>query len=282
MRFRTRPADLMRLASGAALGLCLVAAPAWAGGLLPHKATYRLSLDGSKPSGQLEEMSGEIAYEITGDACAGYTTLTRQQSVASAGDGAPQRQTVTSKAWEDGEAKAYRFTTVTEGGDDDGTELEASVARDGRDALDVTVARPKAATLRLKGDILLPTEHVRRVLAAAAAGDSVLQAKVYDGASDPDKVFDTLAVIGRPSTDEGRLAAPARAALAGHAFYPVSVSYYDGGAGGVDRTPAYVMSFALYDNGVVGSLKIDYGKFALVGAMATFEALKAPADCAAK
>ncbi|MEP9355909.1 cell envelope integrity EipB family protein [Xanthobacter sp. KR7-65] len=268
-----------RLASAAVVGLwCLASVPASAAALLPHKATYRLSLDGSKSSGQLEEMNGEINYEITGDACTGYTTFTRQNSIASTGEGDPLKQSVTSKAWEDGQAKSYRFLSVTEGGEDDGLELQANVERRGREGLTVTVSKPEAATLQLKGDILLPTEHIRRVLAAAAAGDSVLQAKVYDGASDPEKVFDTLAVIGRPSTDESRIAPPARSALAGRTFFPVTISYFD--EGGVDRTPSYVMTFSLYDNGVVGALKIDYGRFALVGAMASFEAMKASGTCA--
>lgn len=268
----------LRLAAVVTAGLwCLGALPAAAVTLLPHKATYRLSLDGSKPSGQLEEMNGEINYEISGDACAGYTTVTRQQSAASTG-GEPLRQSVTSKAWEDGAGKSYRFLSTTEGGDDDGQELEANVERQEPPALRVIVTKPESATFTLKGDILMPTEHVKKILAAAAAGESVYQAKVYDGASDPQKVFDTLAVIGRPSTDESRIAAPARAALAGRTFYPVTISYFD--EGGVDRTPAYVMSFSLYDNGVVGSLKIDYGRFAVVGAMASFETLKATGSCA--
>ncbi|MFG1276320.1 cell envelope integrity EipB family protein [Xanthobacter autotrophicus] len=255
----------------------LGAASAGAVPLLPHKATYRLSLDGSKPSGQLEEMNGLIQYEITGDACAGYSTLTRQESLASTGEGSPLRQAVTSKAWEDGAAQAYRFLS-TSTGDDGDEKIEASVERQGRDALKVTVTQPAARTLDLKGDILLPTEHVKRVLAAAAAGESVLEAKVYDGANDPAKVYETLAVVGRPSTDENRIAAPAKDSLAGRTFYPVTISYFE--TGGVDRAPAYVMNMQLYDNGVVGSLKIDYGKFALVGAMSTFEALKAPGGCA--
>lgn len=273
MNFRSR------LASAAAVGLwCLAAAPAGAAGLMPHKATYRLALDGSKPSGQIEEMAGEINYEIAGDACAGYTTFTRQQSIVGTGDGAPLRQTITSKAWEDGQGKSYRFLSTTEGGEDDGLQLEANVERQSPSGLKVTVTKPEAATLELKGDILLPTAHVKRVLAAALGGESVLQTRVYDGASDPEKVFDTLAVIGRPSTDESRIAAPARSVLAGRAFYPVTISYFESGA--VDRAPAYVMSFSLYDNGIVGTLKIDYGRFALVGAMASFEALKASGTCA--
>lgn len=268
-----------RLIAAAALGLwCLSAGAAGAVGLLPHKASYRLTLDGSRPSGQLEDMTGRIDYEITGDACTGYSTLTRQESESSTGDGGPVKQAVTSKAWEDGEGKSYRFLSTTQSGDDN-SKVEANVVRLGREALKVTITQPGDRTLELKGDILLPTEHVMRVLAAAAAGENVFQAKVYDGASDPAKVFDTLTVIGRGSTDEARLAAPARATLAGRTFYPVTVSYFD--EGGVDRSPAYIMSFSLYENGVVGGLKIDYGRFALIGAMSAFEALK-PADTCGK
>lgn len=267
----------IRLAPAGALVLaCLIAAPAGAAALLPHKASYRLALDGSKPSGQLEELSGEIRYEITGDACTGFSTDTRQASIGSTGEGDPVRQSVTSKSWEDGEAKSYRFTSVSSSGEGD-EKVEAKVERQGREALKVTVIQPDPGSFDLKGDILLPTEHVRRVLAAAAAGETTLQARVYDGASDPSKVYDTLAIIGRASTDESRLAAPAREALKGVTFYPITVSYFEGGGG--DRAPAYVMSMSLYENGVVGGLKIDYGRFALVGAMATFEALPAPGGC---
>ncbi|QRG05202.1 cell envelope integrity EipB family protein [Xanthobacter dioxanivorans] len=269
----------LRLTAAATLGLwCLGAAPASAVGLLPHRASYRLSLDTSKPSGQLEDMSGRIDYEITGDACGGYNTLTRQESVASTGEGDPQKQATTSKAWEDGEAKSYRFLSTSDDAGDPESRTEASVVRQGQDALKVTVTKPKGETLELKGEILLPTEHVMRVLKVAAEGERVFQAKVYEGTSDPGKVFDTLTVIGAPSTDETRLAAPARATLSGRTFYPVTVSYYDEGATG--RAPSYVMAFSLYDNGVVGSLKIDYGRFALVGAMSAFEALKPSEACA--
>ncbi|MFS8038415.1 EipB family protein [Xanthobacter sp. AM11] len=267
-----------RLFAATALSLwCLSAGAAGAAPLLPHKATYRLTLDGSRPSGQLEEMNGRIDYEITGDACAGYTTMTRQESESSSGEGGPVRQAVTSKGWEDGEGRSYRFLSTTEAGADAGAKIEANVERQGREALKVTVTQPQPRTVELKGDILLPTEHVVRVLAAAAADERVFQAKVYDGASDPAKVYDTLTVIGRPSTDEARLAAPARATLQGHTFYPVTVSYFE--EGGVERAPAYVMSFTLYDNGVVGGLKIDYGRFALLGAMSAFEPLAPAGGC---
>lgn len=275
----------MRLPSGALALLCAggqlalavaFCGPASALALLPHRASYALTLDGSRPTGQLEDMSGRIDYQMTGDACAGYTTLTRQTSESRGGESGPLRQTVTSRAWEAGDGDAYNFESTTETADDK-DEVEATVTREGASRLKVVVTKPDDQMLTLDGAILMPTQHVLRVLAAAAAGEGTLAAKVYDGASDPDKVYDTLAVIGRPRTGGARLAPGAEAALAGHLSYPVAVSYYERGA--IDEGPAYVMSFSLYDNGVVGDLKIDYGRFALVGSMSSFEALPAQGEC---
>lgn len=275
----------MRLRSGALALLCMggqlafslvLCGPAAAMALLPHRATYALTLDGSRPTGQLEDMSGSINYELTGDACAGYDTLTRQTSESRGGEKGGARQTVTSKSWEAGDGAAYRFESKTDS-DDEVEEVAASVTREGADTLKVVVTRPDDAVKVLHGAILMPTQHVLKVLAAAAAGEGTLSAKVYDGASDPDKVYDTLAVIGRAGSGGGRLAPAAREALAGHLSYPVAVSYFEPGA--IDEGPAYVMSFTLYDNGVVGDLKIDYGRFALIGSMTSFEALPAGGNC---
>ncbi len=262
----------------AMLGVSLGATgPAAAMALLAHRAAYALTLDGSKPTGQLEDMRGRIDYEITGNACAGYTTITRQTSESSGGEGGTSRQSVMSKAWEAGDGDAYRFVSTTEG-DDETQEVEARVGRPTPDRLSVTVTKPQDREVTLDGHILMPTEHVRRVLAAAAAGERTVAAKVYDGATDPAKVYETLAVIGAARSGDGRLVPAAQAALAGHVSYPVAVSYYEPGA--VSDGPAYVMSFSLFDNGVVGDLRIDYGRFALVGSMAAFEALPADAACA--
>lgn len=268
---------LALLCAGGQLALCLAfSGPAAALPLLPHHARYALTLDGSRPTGQLEDMSGVIDYQITGDACAGYDTVTRQTSESRGGEKGGAQQTVSSKSWEAGDGAAYRFESTTDT-DDDVERVVASVTREGADKLRVVVSEPEDRTVTLRGAILMPTQHVLKVLSAAAAGEAAMAAKVYDGASDPDKVYDTLAVIGRPRSGGTRLVPAAEAALAGHVSYPVAVSYYEPGA--LDEGPAYVMSFSLYDNGVVGDLKIDYGRFALIGSMSSFEALPAGAEC---
>jgi len=272
----------LRRRAVAAVGVALLlavagAAPAAALVLAPHHAVYALTLDGARPTGQIEEMNGLIDYEIRGDACAGYTTVTRQTSESRGGERKVLRQAVSSKAWEEGEGQSYRFLSTTDDGDGP-QEVEARATRDGPDRLKVAVTRPDERSFILKGEILMPTQHIVHVLKAAAAGTPVLAAKVYDGASDPAKVYETLAVIGRPRSGGDKLVPEAQRALAGHVAYPVAVSYFEPGA--LDEAPAYVMNFSLYDNGVVGDLKIDYGQFALVGRMTAFEALPGAADCA--
>ena len=45
---------------------------------------------------------------------------------------------------------------------------------------------------------MFPTEHMRRIIAAARAGKSVLELTVYDGSDNGEKLYNTLTVIGQP------------------------------------------------------------------------------------
>jgi hypothetical protein len=58
----------------------------------------------------------------------------------------------------------------------------------------------------------------------------------------------------------------------------VVISYFDEAA--TDSAPEYTLSFDLYENGVSGSLKLDYGSFALQAHLRKLELL--PASACAK
>jgi hypothetical protein len=57
----------------------------------------------------------------------------------------------------------------------------------------------------------------------------------------------------------------------------VTISYFD--AAKKDSAPEYVLSFDLYENGVSGSLKLDYGAFSLAAELTQLELLPS-APCA--
>jgi len=255
------------LAGGAAL------APAAAGPvtLTPHRATYALSLDGSKAARQVDAARGEIVYEIRGSACSGYSVKLRQQTDLDTDGGGTLSSALDSATWEDGEAKTYRFRIQNRVNTELRDDADGVAERKGT-SLMVKATKPEAESFELKGGVVLPSQHVVKILTAAAEGDTTLEAPVYDGSPDARKVYDTLAVIGRAkTTSEGLEEAAKVAGLDGRTRYPVTISYFEKGADAT--TPDYIISFDLYDNGVSRALKLDYGDFALRGTLTSYETL---------
>ena len=108
------------------------------------------------------------------------------------------------------------------------------------------------------------------MIAAAKEGKRTYEAKVFDGSDTGEKIFDTLTVIGAQATsapDDSAL----REALKNVPRWPVVVSYFDPGK--PDATPSYILGFDLYENGVSGNLRLDYGDFVLAGKVSKYEPL---------
>jgi hypothetical protein len=124
----------------------------------------------------------------------------------------------------------------------------------------VMLTKPKAQTLDFGREVLFPTQHIEHLIEAAKHGGGAMQARVYDGSDTGVKIFATMSVIGKEATkpDEDTQTA---SALSGIRRWPVVISYFNEASG--DAPPEYTLSFDLYENGVSGSLKLDYGAFAL-------------------
>ena len=84
-------------------------------------------------------------------------------------------------------------------------------------------------------------------------------------------------------SDAPRPTKPSETPLQTEAFeklarWPVSMSYFKVGSG--ESTPSYTISFELYENGVTGAVKLDYGSFALRGTLTRLDLL--PVEACAK
>ncbi len=99
---------------------------------------------------------------------------------------------------------------------------------------------------------------------AARAGQTTFDVRVYDGANSGKDVYDTLSVIGRKIEAKPGEAPLQRPEFEKLARWPVTISYFKVGSG--ETTPAYTVAFELYENGVTGAIRLDYGSFALRGA----------------
>lgn len=244
---------------------------------LPHQVQYALSLKSTRNNVSVNNASGRILYNFTGNACDGYSSEFRQLSELDAGENRTIVSDLRSANWESGDGKSFRFTIQTQTNGEEPSVVDGNAERAG-ERIKVQLKKPAAKTLMLDGDVVFPTDQVKRIIAAARAGKSVLELKVYDGSDTGEKVYHTFTVIGQPM-DAARATHASDIALGEGALktvrrWPVTVSYYDksAGSGKGEETPVYAMSFELYENGVSRALAIDYNDFVISGMMSSFEA----------
>ena len=70
-----------------------------------------------------------------------------------------------------------------------------------------------------------------------------------------------MSVVGKEATKPGEDTHDRLRRSAESGRWPVVISYFNEAT--ADAPPEYTLSFDLYENGVSGSLKLDYGAFAL-------------------
>jgi envelope integrity protein B len=254
------------------------AKPAKAAGaaFLPHQALYNLSLVKSRGSASIDNARGRILYRFSGNACEGYASEFRQVSELNSGEGKVTLSDLRSSSWEDAEGKSYRFTIDTRMNDVETSPVDGLAERTG-DHITVKLKKPEAKTFELDGSTVFPTEQIRRIIAAAKQGKSLLELTVYDGSDNGQKVYNTLSVIGQPIPADRSTGTPDPSInndqMKSLTRWPVTVSYYDRDAKAKDgeQTPVYAMSFELFENGVSRALVLDYNDFVISGSLGKFD-----------
>jgi hypothetical protein len=249
------------------------AAQAGAVALASHRAVYDLKLAQSRGKRPMSAVNGRILYDFTGSPCEGYALQFRQVSQLDSGEGKVTLSDLRATTWEEGEAKRLRFHS------ENFLDQRLRDAVDGQadrlaSGIGIKLSKPASKTLEHSVEVVFPTEHVRRVIAAAREGKTVYEAVVYDGSDSGDKLYDTMALIGKAIAPQERAATDATAsqqALASLTRWPITISYFDRGKAGGEQTPVYAITFELYENGVSRALLLDYGDFVLSGEMTQLE-----------
>lgn len=246
--------------------------------LLAHRAVYDISLITEKSRGVVRA-GGRIAFDFSGNACDGYALNFRQVTTIDDGEGRSKVMDMRSSTWEQAEGKEFRFN-LKNLINNETSQLADGVAERGNDGgVSIALKQPRRTKLDLPDEPVFPTDHTRRLLDAARKGERSLQIALYDGSDGGEKYYDTTSVIGNPiegPASERLEDVAKKAGLSGEKRWPVSVSYFETGKSG-DRTPSYVMSFDLLDNGVYSNIRFDFGDFSLAARMSQFEAFKSEA-----
>jgi EipB-like len=246
--------------------------------LVSHRAAYELSLvdPSSAPASSAQTpiaATGLIAYEFRGSACEGYTSNFRQMTRMERSEGEPLSMDVSAMSFEDPDGKSMRFKVDSQGVQPS-TPVAGTATRGAGDNMRIELTKPAPKAIDFGHNVLFPTQHVQRLIDAAKKGGGLMQARVFDGSDTGAKIYDTMAVIGKEVTKSSNDAESA-AELRGVRRWPVVVSYSDESS--KDSSPEYTLSFDLYENGVSGTLKLDYGSFALRARLRKLEILPATA-----
>ncbi len=238
--------------------------------LAPHRAVYDLVLDDSKVAKNIDGARGRIAFDFTGDACEGYALSFRQVTQLINSETGPRTIDARTTSFEAGDGKSYRFKTESSTGGASAEVVDGTASKSG-EGYEVKLTAPKPETHRESIDALFPNAQMKAVIAAARMGQQTYKVRLYDGANSGKEVYDTLSVIGKrieTPPAEGPLKRPEFEKLA---RWPVTISYFKVGSG--EDTPNYTISFELYENGVTGAVKMDYGSFALRGTLTRLDLL---------
>jgi EipB-like len=249
--------------------------------LAPHRAIYDLKLLKSRGGRGIDAVRGRILYDFSGNACEGYALQFRQVSELDSLEGKSTLSDLRSTTWEDGAAKTFRFNSESLLNDRQTDTVDGHAERQAG-AISVDLRKPKPKNFTEPVNAVFPTEHMRRIIAAARAGKNILEFPVYDGSETGEKLYNTLTVIGRPippgsePPDDAAADIPALAKLT---RWPVTISYFEHESAQKqqtgEQTPVYAITFELYENGISRKLTLDYTDFTISGKMTSLDLKKA-------
>lgn len=249
--------------------------------LTPHRAVYDLKLTKTRGNRGIETVRGRILYDFSGNACDGYELKFRHVSEMDSGEGKAVVSDLRSTTWEDGRARKFRFNSENLLNDKQTEAVNGRAEREGK-TIAVNLSKPKEKALTMPVGAVFPTEHMRRIIAAAREGKTILEFPVYDGSETGEKLYNTLTVIGRPIAPGDKPVADAGAKtpeLAKLTRWPVSISYFEQQSAKQEQTgeqvPVYAISFELYENGISRALVLDYSDFTIAGELTSLDVKKA-------
>ena len=266
----------MRSVSLAALLLLLPGATADAAAIASHRAIYDLKLIRAGEKSTISSVDGRLAFELQGSACEGWTVNFREVNEFQPADGSSRIDDTQSTAFESSDGLEMQFSQKEFIDSKKQSDSRIKVSRPSKDAEgQAEIMGDEAKPFTVPAGAFLPIQHQSKLMDKARAGETRDVSLVYDGSYGA-ATYRAITFIG-PRKDAGANArdkANSEAApLLAMPSWPLSISFYP--TTGADQdTPAYQVSFDLYENGVVTGLVLDYGDYVLGGELKKLDLLK--------
>lgn len=248
--------------------------------MVPHRAVYDFKLGATGSAAGITDVRGRLVFEFNGSTCEGYSQNLRFVMSITTREDTTTLSDLRSTTWEGADGQSFKFDIQNLENQQPSETTAGAAKRDDAGHLAVTLTKPVATDLGFPEPALFPLQHTAQLIAAAKRGEVRFAANVYDGSDLGQKFFRTTAVIGKPAQgDEAELAGVANAErLKGQPSWPVTMAYYNAAAGQGEGMPEHEMVFRVYPNGVIRSVKLDYGTLRLDGQLSAIEFLT-PKPC---
>lgn len=230
--------------------------------LLPHKATYSITLDKSsvdqKNSAEedIENANGQMTIQL---AKAGDGWAIEQQSTLHIyyKDGTAEQVITSLATYESTDGSKYNFNARTLRGDQEEIISGDAILASKGGAGIVTYLQPDESTVQLPVGTIFPTQHLIYMLQAAMRGQKVVSNIVFDGSSETHEPVQVNTILG--ASQDPKLALTNKDLLKAKKVWPMRMAVY-----AVDSPSAeadYEINQNVLDNGVIRDMTLDYGTF---------------------
>lgn len=242
--------------------------------IAPHRAVYTMSLASVKNGSNVAGVNGSMSFEWA-DVCDAWAIQQHLKLHFNYSGGTESDVTSNELTWESKDGKSYRFNIQrsTDGKDDE--EYRGKAKLDSKGGT-VSYAIPTSKAMKLPAGALFPSAHTKLIIEKAQSGDHFFSRRVFDG-SDEDGSSDISVFIDHPQTnllEKESSADLKKSPLLKGTAWPVRMAFFK-----VDTEtgePDYEMDMTILANGVVQSMRIDYGDFTVLGTLTTLAPLPAP------
>ena len=226
--------------------------------LVPHQATYELSLGDASGASPIVLAKGRLYFEWA-DACDGWTVVQKFRVSLVYEDGFAYNFGWSLSSWESKDGKRYRFfiRRFGDSGETGRVRGEARLLDDGSG--EAVFSEPEERRMPLPNGTIFPTQHTIDVLARAQDTLTPLWRLVFDGSGD-EGLFGVSAALSRrlPAGAGTQITSPL---LEQVPSWRMNLAFY--GPDESNAEPDQEQDLRLFANGIVDEMRLNYGDFAL-------------------
>lgn len=234
--------------------------------LVPHRATFTLSLQQGAPSPGILGVIGRMAVEFE-VACDGYITRHALQMLVRDSLGETTESHYTATLWESFDGREMTFATASTFGTiaDPSYAGRAASGTNGAAAGRVTYDVP-GGSLSLRHGTVFPSQHTQQLIDAARDGQHIVSHQLFGGGSPQSYTFVSTS-IGEAQISDSPL-------LTGRKSWTMREAHFR--PGGLPEMPEFEIGFRQYEGGMIDNLDLDYGVFRVAGRLSALEMLSPP------